>query len=157
MSVSKGIALVGNYLNHPIIENLIGTLPETSVNTNLFVTFSDGEIKTYRYIMDINVNNLTFNLEYKLTFKNVGLAQTLNPQQFAGLSISTNDISSKESTINSILNGFMSKEHSSYDFEVTTGMDFGALSSEINSEKHILLLNRYSPTCLILLDNMDTR
>ena len=133
MSASKGIALVGNYLNHPIIENLIGTLPETSVNTNLFVTFSDGEIKTYRYIMDINVNNLTFNLEYKLTFKNVGLAQTLNPQQFAGLSISANDISSKESTINSILNGFMSKEHSSYDFEVTTGMDFGTSSLEINS------------------------
>lgn len=35
--------------------------------------------------------------------------------------------------------------------------DITELSSEINSEKHILLLNRYSPTCLILLDNKDTR
>ena len=65
MSISKGVALVGNYLNHPMVEKIIGTLPETSVNTDMFVTFSNGEVNTYRYVMNINVTDLTLDLEYK--------------------------------------------------------------------------------------------
>lgn len=133
MSISKGVALVGNYLNHPMVEKIIGSLPETSVNTDIFVTFSNGEINTYRYIMNINVNDLTFNLEYKLTFKNIGINQDIKPKTFSGLAISTNEITEKKQIINSILNDYIEQDHSSYNFNVTTGVDFGTTSSEINS------------------------
>lgn len=133
MSISKGIALVGNYLNHPIVENIIGSLPETSVNTDIFVTFSNGEVNTYRYVMNINVTDLIFDLEYKLTFKNIGIDQNIKPKTFSGLAITSNEILTKKQTIHSVLNSFLGQEHSSYDFNVLTGVDFGTTSSEINS------------------------
>ena len=71
--------------------------------------------------------------KYKLTFKNIGIDQNIKPKTFSGLAITSNEILKKKETIHSVLNSFLGQEHSSYDFNVSTGVDFGTTSSEINS------------------------
>lgn len=133
MSISKVLSIVGNNLNHPIIEKIIGSLPETSVETDMFVTFTNDKINTYRYVMSISVTDLTFELEYLLTFKNVGIAQTITPKTFDNLYLTSSQITTQSNKIETVLNAFINKQHSSYDFSINTGMDFGASTSEINA------------------------
>ncbi len=132
-NASSAISLVGNYLNHPVIEKLIGTLPETSVDTGMYVTFANGYIKTYRYEMNINVTNLQFSLVYTLTFKNQGVNPTISPREFSGLSISSTEINNTKAEILKYLNLFASQERSSYDYKVVTGVDYGLTTGEINA------------------------
>ncbi len=129
---SKAIALVGNYANSTIVERLLGSLPETSVSTGMYVTFNNGEVKTYRYEMHINVTEIKFDLVYNLTFKNVGKAPNIVPKSFNGISITSSDITAKKAEINGYFNAFYNKAKSSYDFKVTTGVDFSG-NNEINS------------------------
>ena len=77
-NASSAVSLVGNYLNHPMVEKIIGTLPETSVVTGMYVSFSGGNVKSYRYEMSINVTNLQFSLVYTLNFKNPGSPNKCN-------------------------------------------------------------------------------
>ena len=132
MNASKAVALVGNYVNHPIVEKIIGSLPETSIQTGMYVTFSGGELKTYRYEMHIDVSDVKFDLIYNLTFKNVGNAQTITPKTFAGIAISSDEITQSINTINTIVDAYKAQAHSGYDFEVKTGLNFPS-KNEINS------------------------
>ena len=121
---SQAIELVGNYVNHPIVEKLIGELPSTSVSTAMYVTFSGDKLNTYRYVMSINVSDVTFDLNYVLTFKNQGKAPTINPKSFEGIYISDSDIAKMKNEVNGYLNAYRALEHSSYDFLVKTGVDY---------------------------------
>jgi len=121
---SKGFALVGNYLNHPLIEKALGPLPETSVNTGMYVTFSNGEVKSYRYVMNVNVTSISFNLVYNLTFKNVGKASVITPKTFSGLSLSSEEINNTKNEILGYINSFKQTQKSSYDFNFKTGVGF---------------------------------
>lgn len=132
MNASQAVALVGNYVNHPMVEKILGTLPETSIQTGMYVTFSGGELKTYRYEMHIDVESVKFDLIYNLTFKNVGRAQTITPKVFAGIAITDSDITSYLNTINAEINSYKALAHSGYDFKVKTGLDFPS-KNEINS------------------------
>lgn len=131
-NASKGIAMAGNYLNSAIVKKLIGDLPETSVQTGMYVTFSNGEIKSYRYEMNIDVSSIRFSMIYNLTFKNVGKAATLTPKTFVGLSLTPEEIATAKTEVNSYLSAFIGKAHSGYDFKVETGIDFPS-KNEINS------------------------
>jgi len=132
-NVSSAISLIGNHLNHPIVERAIGELPETSVDTGIYVKFSNGEIETYKYEMSVNVTNLTLKLEYNLQFKDVDGNPTISPKQFSGLSYNINDINKAKEKYLEIINKYMNLEKSSYNFSVKTGLDYGLLSNEINS------------------------
>lgn len=132
MNASKVLGIVGNYINNPIIEGVLGSLPETSVSTGMYVTFSNGELKDYRYEMKIDVENIKFNLIYRLSFKNVGKAQTISPKSIAGIAISTSDIQNSYNNINSKLNSYKSQTNSGYDYVIKTGVNFPS-KNEINS------------------------
>lgn len=134
LGASGIIALIGNNLNNSIVEKVIGALPETDVNTAMYVTFADNTIKNYRYEITITVTQISFNLVYDLTFKNVGTTPVINPSSFDGLYITDTTISTKFNEINSIVNNFINAEKSSYDFELKTGVDYGLTSFEINSK-----------------------
>ena len=131
-NASKGIAMAGNYLNSAAVKKLIGDLPETSVNTGMYVTFSNGEVKSYRYEMNINVSSIQFSLVYSLTFKNVGVAATITPKTFTGLSLTASEIAATKTEVASALSTFIGGAHSGYDFKVTTGVEFPS-KNEINS------------------------
>lgn len=131
-SASAAISIVGNILNSSFVEKTIGSLPETSVNTGMYVTFTGGEIKTYRYEMHIDVSSIKFDLVYNLTFKNVGTAQTINPRVFSGLSLKASEIANTKTTVDGVISSYMSKSRSGYDFEVQTGVEFPS-KNEINS------------------------
>ena len=79
---SQAIALVGNYVNSDTIKKLIGELPETSVDTGMYVTFLGGEVKTYRYEIHIDVSSIKFELIYNLKFNDVGQAKVITPKTF---------------------------------------------------------------------------
>lgn len=132
MNASQAVALVGNYVNHPMVEKILGTLPETSIQTGMFVTFSGGQLKTYRYEMYVDVESIKFDLVYNLTFKNVGTAQNISPRVFAGIAITDSDITNYLNTINSKIDAYKVLAHSGYDFVVKTGLDFPS-KNEINS------------------------
>ena len=131
-NASSGISLVGNYVNHPMVEKLIGELPETSVNTGMYVTFSGDKLNTYRYEMNIDVSGIQFSLVYSLTFKNVGVAPTISPKVFNDTYVSSSDVATAKSEINSALSAYKALEHSSYDFEVKTAVDY-AKKNAINA------------------------
>ena len=128
-NASAGIALAGKILNSSIVKKMIEDIPENDVDTGMYVTFSNGEIKTYRYEMKISVSNIQFNLEYQLTFKNVGKNAVISPKTFSGLSLTSQEIASSTQEITDYLNAFISKEHSGYDFQVKTGVDFPSKNS----------------------------
>lgn len=132
MNASSALGLVGNYINSPIVEGVLGTLPSTSVITGMYVTFSNGELKDYRYEMHIDVESIKFNLTYRLTFTSVGKAQTISPKSIGGISISTSDINSSMTTINNKITTYKNSTKSGYDYTVKTGVDFPS-KNEINS------------------------
>lgn len=121
---SKAISLVGNYVNHPIIETILGDLPETSVDTGMFVTFNGDELNTYRYEMEIDVNDIVFSLTYQLNFKNVGIAPTITPKVFNNVSVSSSDVAKAKNEIDTYLNAYKGLERSSYDYNVKTEVEF---------------------------------
>lgn len=123
-NASQAISLVGNYLNHPIVEKLIGELPETSVNTGMYVTFLKDKLNSYRYEMKIDVSGIKFNLIYNLTFKNQGKAPTINPRTFNNTAVTEQDVSNAKLEIDNYLNSYKALAHSSYDFKVKTAVDF---------------------------------
>ncbi len=133
LNFSSVIALVGNYVNHPIVARIIGELPETSVKTGMFVTFSNGKIDSYRYEMTIDVSNLQFSLVYALNITDSGIAKTIVPREFAGLALSSSDIQRETATAAAFVNAFRNKTQSGYDYLVKTGVDYGATTGEINS------------------------
>lgn len=131
-NASAGISLVGNYLNHPMVEKLIGELPETSVDTGMYVTFSGDKLHSYRYEMAIDVSGIQFTLTYSLSFKNIGVAPTITPKVFENTYVSNNDVATAKAEINAYLNAYKALEHSSYDFKVKTAVDY-AKKNAINA------------------------
>ena len=132
---SAAIALVGNYVNHPIVEKLIGNLPDTSVNTAMYVTFSGDKLNTYRYIMGIDVSGIKFDLAYSLSFKNQGKAPTISPKVFSDTYVADADVAIQKADINGFINTYKALEHSSYDFVVKTAVDFphkNAINATVN-------------------------
>lgn len=128
-NTSAGIAMASKVLNNAMVKKIIGNVPENNVDTGMYVTFSNGEIKTYRYEMKINVTNIQFNLVYHLTFKNVGTASTITPRVFTGLSLTDAEIGASMNEIKGYLNTFIANEHSGYDFKVKTGVEYPSKNS----------------------------
>ncbi len=131
-NASAGIALVGNYVNHPMVEKLIGALPETSVTTGMYVTFSGNKLNSYRYEMNIDVSGVSLTLNYGLTFKNSQSAPTITPAVFNDTAVSNSDVASVKNELNSIINYYKTQEHSSYEFEAKTAVDY-AKKNAINA------------------------
>lgn len=131
-NASSGIALASKVLNNSIVKRAISSVPENDVETGMYVTFSGGEVLSYRYEINISVSSITFTLTYTLTFKNVGQAQTITPRTFVGLSLSPAEIAAAKSEVTGYVNTFSSKIASGYDFTVKTGVDFPS-KNEINS------------------------
>ena len=123
-NASAGIALVGNYVNHPMVEKIIGELPETSVSTGMYVTFSGDKLNSYRYSMIIDVTGITFSVSYTLTFKNQGFAPSISPKVFNNTYVSNADVAYIKSEINGYINSFKAQEHSSYNFVAKTAVDY---------------------------------
>lgn len=123
-NASAGVSLIGNYINHPMVEKIIGELPETSVNTGMYVTFSGDKLNSYRYVMSVDVTGVTLSLTYALTFKNVGQAPTITPRVFNNTYVSNSDIATAKAEINGYVNAYKALEHSSYDFLVKTAVDY---------------------------------
>lgn len=121
---SEGLSIVGNYINSPIVESILGTLPSTSVQTGMYVTFSNDKLNTYRYEMKINVSDIQMNLVYFLTFKNVGQAPNIKTKTFANAYITKDEVNSAKSGIETIISNYKALEHSSYDFKVKTALSY---------------------------------
>lgn len=132
MTISEALKFVGKYVNSSIVESKLGNLPDTSINTGIYVKFSDGKLLSYRYVMDINVSAITFNLTYNMTFKNIGVVGTITPKAFTGLSLTNEQINQTKTEVNTILNSYLAKAHSGYNFEFKMGVDFDS-SNEINA------------------------
>lgn len=125
---SDVLSTILNYLNHPIVEKLIIALPETSASTNMYVTFENGYIKTYRYEFVINAASINFVLSYDLQFTKYGTNEIVLPS-FNGLSIDQNSLNNKTETLNEISDNYKSQINSSYNFEVKTGINFDGTNS----------------------------
>lgn len=131
-NASSGVALIGNYINHPMVEKIVGELPETSVDTGMYVTFSGDKLNTYRYEMSIDVSGVQFTLQYALTFKNVGVAPSISPRVFNSTYVSNTDVANAKAEIDGYLNAYKALEHSSYDFKAKTAVDY-AKKNAINA------------------------
>ena len=121
---SSGVSLIGNYINHPMVEKIVGELPETSVTTGMYVSFTGAKLNTYRYEMKINVSAVTLSLTYSLNFKENSDSPIINPKVFSDTYVTSSDITNIKSEINGHLNSYKALEHSSYDFKVKTAVDY---------------------------------
>lgn len=132
VNASSVISIASKVLNNSIVRRALSSVPENSVNTGMYVTFSDGKVQSYRYEMNVSVSSISFSLTYTLTFKNVGQAQTISPRAFVGLSLSAAEIAATKAEIDGYINAFTAKSASGYDFTVKTGVDFPS-KNEIDS------------------------
>lgn len=132
MNFSQALEMASGYLGNPLVTSLISNLPDTNVETGMYVTFNEGKLNKYRYEMHINVSAVKFDLVYNLTFKNIGVAQTITPRSFAGLSLTASEISLTNTELNTLLTSYKTKAHSGYDFKFTMGVDFPS-QNEINA------------------------
>ncbi len=133
LNASTVISLIGNNINNPMVVKIIGELPDTAVDTGMYVTFSDGKISSYKYEMKISVTSLELSLVYNLTFTDSGTAKTIVPKTFSGVALTPEEIANQKKDATAFIEAFRSKSQSGYDFEVKTGVDYGITSSEINS------------------------
>ena len=131
--VSSVIALIANNINHPVVEKLLFALPETSADTNLYVSFNGDKLDSYVYVFKISVSELQFDLRYTLQFTDIGTAKNIETKSFGNVAFSSTEIQNINNEVSGVVNAFKSKESSGYDFKVDTGVDFGATTGEINS------------------------
>ncbi len=121
---SSAVSIVGNYINHPMVESLLGKLPETSVETAMYVSFDKDKLSTYRYTMGIDVTGLKFDLTYSLAFKNIGEAPTIVPKTFGGVSITASEISKTMAEVEDKIDEYKANEHSSYEYKAKTAVGY---------------------------------
>lgn len=153
-NASSGIALVGNYINHPMIEKILGTLPETSVNTGMHVTFNGDKLNSYRYVMNINVSGLVFNLTYSLTFKNVGVVPSITPKSFNNVSVTESEVNKAKTEINTCLDTYKALEHSGYEYSVKTAVGFEG-KNDINATVKGFTKRKVSGTDIYYLNDYE--
>jgi len=132
-SASSVISLIANNINNPIVENLLCELPETSADTNLYVSFDNDKIDSYIYEFKISASELQFDLKYTLKFTDVGTANTIIPKKFENVALSAAEIKVFKDEATDIVNSFKNQESSGYEFKVETGVDYGITNGEINS------------------------
>ena len=132
-SASSVIALIANYINHPIVDKLLCELPITSADTALYVTFENDKIESYTYTFDVNVSAFTLKLQYELVFTDSGKAQTITPKTFEGVALAPDEVKNVSDEVAAIVDAYKKQTSSGYAFVAKTGVDFGALSGEINS------------------------
>ena len=133
MSVSDVASLIANYINHPIIAKILCELPETDADTNIYVSFTDAKLDSYIYEFKVAVSNLQFNLKYTLKFSNIGTAKNIDAKKFENVALSSSEVKVIKDEVSVIVNNFKNCAASGYDFDVKTGVDFGATTGEINS------------------------
>ncbi|MBR2474612.1 MAG: InlB B-repeat-containing protein [Clostridia bacterium] len=132
-SASSVISLIINCINHPVIEKLLFELPETSADTNLYVSFNNDKLDSYTYVFKVSVSALEFELRYNLIFTDIGTAKNIETKSFENVAFSSSEINLIKNEASAIVNAFKNQENSGYDFKVDTGVDFGATTGEINS------------------------
>ena len=131
-NATKAISLIGNYVNHPMVERIIGSLPETSVTTKMLVTFASEVLNTYKYSMVIDVADVKFSLSYDLTFKHSATAPAIDAKTFNDVAVTSEGIASAKNEIQGYLDNYKALEHSSYDFVAKTAVDY-AKKNAINA------------------------
>lgn len=131
---SAGVALVANNVNNPIVERLLGELPETSGKNEMLVTFTNnGNLSSYKYTLSASVTDFTVSLTYELTFKNQGKKPTITETSLPNLSLAKEDIAKEINAVSTKFNEYKKLEKSAYNFKLKTGVDYGAADAEINA------------------------
>ena len=134
-NMTKVINVLGNILASPIVKHTINTHID-DVKTTMAVTFSSNNnyLRSYTYGVEIDVAMvLTFSLKYTLDFTKTNATQVITPKKFENIAITSEDQGTHKTSISNALSAYYAKEHSSYDFEVNTGVNFEN-SLEINSK-----------------------
>ncbi len=129
---STTLEVISKVLNNKIVLSLLKNVPENSVNTAMFVSFTNGNIKTYEYVIKISVSEVTFTLKYSLQFKNVNELSDITTATFEGVSITDSQIDAAKNEVTGKINEYKNRAASSYDFKVKTGVDYGATTNAIN-------------------------
>lgn len=130
---SSVLSTIVNYINHPMVEKLLTELPESSAETSLYVSFNGDKIDSYTYEFKVAVSQLQFDLKYTLKFTDSGVAKNIVTKNFSNVALSAADIKRMKDEASSIVNLFRGQKSSGYNFQVDTGVDFSATSSEINA------------------------
>lgn len=131
--ISDIVSLIGNNLNNPLIEHFIINLPETSVQTNMYVSFDGKFLNSYSYEISVAVSDIELSLTYELNFKNIGKDNEIKIKHFDNVYFNNDEITIKKDEIYKIIETFLESKSSGYDFIVNTGVDYGFSTFEINS------------------------
>jgi uncharacterized repeat protein (TIGR02543 family) len=131
---SSIISLVCNNLNSEKVKKVLGNLPETAADTKMFVEIKSGKITKYKFVFAVAVEIITFSITYELEFKNVGVSPSITPKLISGLALTDSEINSHLNTMRTIINNYQNQAKSSYDFELTTAIDYGLSKAEVNSK-----------------------
>src|SRR5574344_156319 len=122
-----------NNVNNKYVEMIVGELPETESSYHNYVSFSsDKTIKDYSYSFTITVKGVTLAFSYGLEFTSANKASPITLPTFSGLATTSEEIATKLTSLTSALSSYRNSATSSYDFKVSSGVEF-ASSNEINA------------------------
>ncbi len=141
---SSTLELLSTVLNNKIVISLLKNVPENNVESEMLVSFSNGDIETYEYDITISVSSISFTLKYCLSFKNVNKLSDIVTKTFDGISITDSQIDAAKKELTQKINDYKNQAASSYDFKVKTGVDYGttnAINVTVNGSAKRRILN----------------
>lgn len=134
MNASSVVKTILSNIDNPIVKNMIGYVPDTVSDVNMYVTFTDdGYIDTYKYAFDLDVTvagqDQNISLDYSLDFDSYQ-DSTITAPTFDGVAVNKEQISEYAENANEVLNNYRVKTTSGYDYDLSTKVSYGLGSSK---------------------------
>lgn len=116
------------------LSNLISLISNITDNTNGVsfgvsadnsVTIQNNKIIAFNYLVEINVSNFSFILNYTQNYTNIGSGVDIVLPQLNNIYLTQNDIDAELNIINNALQLTKNQEYSKYDYDIKTAVDYG--------------------------------
>lgn len=89
------------------------------------VTIQDNKITAFNYLVEINVSNFSFILDYTQNYTNIGSGVNIILPQLNNIYLTQNDIDAELNIINTALQLTKNQEYSKYNYDIKTAVDYG--------------------------------
>lgn len=124
------------FLNHPLVDKIISLyvdLPDKDAGLKTYVTYLNGNIKTYNYEFSVSVSVGVLTFTYGLDFIKVGSGVSISPPSFPGYKLSETEVNTELNKVKTILDTYRNGTTSGYNYSINTAMKYPQSSFEINS------------------------
>ncbi len=123
------VSTLGEYLANPFVKIALRNVPLNEIDAKSIVSFDNGFIDKYKYLFAVNVEGINFTLAYEMDMKTIDNNTSISTPTYDDVHINSEEISLIKTEIDTYLNQYKNLQHSGYDFELKSGVDFDGSNS----------------------------